>query len=761
MSNLTNISPKVINAYHQEMVGKMSPATTKRKISSLKTFFDWASREGHVSTNPFIKTQEPEPQPKPQLGRSSKIGLKILAVTSFTLGMAVFAIVLSQRLQLPIPFQLTPAKEPTAKLVLKSPEPIATSSAGLSSLEALPSTGSALPIALNWASVDEGNLMIGGVDISKITLSTDTASDGNITINPDGAGIANFIFEGNNGDFLTAQAPNLTSGSLFYGLVANNATNYDLIRLQSGSSPTTRFSVDALGNTYVGGSQIINDGLLTQGNLSVDQDINLLRGNLKIGGVTRFNSLGRLASITGYYQDSGLFEIDQGAPDWASIEKTLTTAAGVATNDVLTLTLDESALTTGSTRDTLVLNRSGGSGNAYALFVDNGDVRFDGNIEYTGSLTSLSDIRLKENLEPIKNPLNILNQISGKFYNLVTSKQREAGVIAQEVAQVLPEAVRVIDREKGYLGVSYQSLIPVMIEGIKELNSRTEKIINQARIVSPVVETKLLSPIPDSDLTVKLAQNSKFKVQNEKDEEVASIDSVGNATFSGTLTADEVIANNVKATNLDEIEAVLKKAEADIAQLALGTNNQPLTVTSDLSIAHSLAIGADLVIQNNSFDTLKEPLRLQSLAMAPIEMMAGTFRIETNGDVTIIGNIHIAGNLEAEEAKFDKTTTNKLVIASTSEESTQPLSGVSAGVIETNATVGTAKIASGSAEITIKNPRVTDYTLVYVTPTTSTKNQVLFIKSKRAGQFTVGFEEAISGEVEFNWWIIDVLTPDI
>src|SRR3990167_1950014 len=86
---------------------------------------------------------------------------------------------------------------------------------------------------------------------------------------------------------------------------------------------------------------------LSVATFAVENDLNL-DGNLKIGGVTRFNSLGRLASITGYYQDSGLFEIDQGAADWAKLEKVMTGATGAASTDVLTLTLHELPLTTRS-----------------------------------------------------------------------------------------------------------------------------------------------------------------------------------------------------------------------------------------------------------------------------------------------------------------------------------------------------------------------------------------------------------------------------
>jgi len=78
------------------------------------------------------------------------------------------------------------------------------------------------------------------------------------------------------------------------------------------------------------------------------------------------------------------------------------------------------------------------------------------------------------------------------------------------------------------------------------------------------------------------------------------------------------------------------------------------------------------------------------------------------------------------------------------------------GVITTNATAGSGTIPAGTSEITIKNSNVTDYTLVYVTPTSSTENLVLYVKSKEAGQFVVGFTNPIGIDVNFNWWIVKV-----
>ena len=51
---------------------------------------------------------------------------------------------------------------------------------------------------------------------------------------------------------------------------------------------------------------------------------------------------------------------------------------------------------------------------------------------------------------------------------------REPGVIAQEIQAVLPEAVAL--RDNGYLGVRYEKLVPLLIEAIKELNEKINKL---------------------------------------------------------------------------------------------------------------------------------------------------------------------------------------------------------------------------------------------------------------------------------------------
>jgi len=109
------------------------------------------------------------------------------------------------------------------------------------------------------------------------------------------------------------------------------------------------------------------------------------------------------------------------------------------------------------------------SGNV-GIAMTNPSVALDvtGDIEYTGTITDVSDQRLKENIVGINNSISKIQGINGVYFNMIGSDKRELGVIAQNVQQVLPEAISVVDPEKGYLGVDYTSLVPVLVEAIKE-----------------------------------------------------------------------------------------------------------------------------------------------------------------------------------------------------------------------------------------------------------------------------------------------------
>ncbi|MGU5689079.1 tail fiber domain-containing protein [Aeromonas caviae] len=97
-----------------------------------------------------------------------------------------------------------------------------------------------------------------------------------------------------------------------------------------------------------------------------------------------------------------------------------------------------------------------------------------GNLTAPGFIES-SDIRLKSDIRTIDRCLDRVNVITPYTYDKVSQDGYDAGVIAQDVAYALPEAVRDIKvevegEEKEMLGVSYSGLTALAIGAIKELH---------------------------------------------------------------------------------------------------------------------------------------------------------------------------------------------------------------------------------------------------------------------------------------------------
>lgn len=113
-----------------------------------------------------------------------------------------------------------------------------------------------------------------------------------------------------------------------------------------------------------------------------------------------------------------------------------------------------------------------GSLRARSLQVDTTGV-FGGRVTAKDFL-SLSDRRYKENIELISNPESILSSLRGVRFQWKGSETHDIGLIAQEVQTLLPEAISG-DSESG-LHVSYDKIIPVLVESIKHLTRRVDEL---------------------------------------------------------------------------------------------------------------------------------------------------------------------------------------------------------------------------------------------------------------------------------------------
>jgi hypothetical protein len=98
-----------------------------------------------------------------------------------------------------------------------------------------------------------------------------------------------------------------------------------------------------------------------------------------------------------------------------------------------------------------------------------------GAITAAGNVTAFSDIKLKENIEPIGDALYKVGRLNGVTYNRkdIEGNPRQSGLIAQDVQAVLPEVV--MDND-GTLSVAYGNMIGLMVEAIKELKAEIEEL---------------------------------------------------------------------------------------------------------------------------------------------------------------------------------------------------------------------------------------------------------------------------------------------
>lgn len=109
-----------------------------------------------------------------------------------------------------------------------------------------------------------------------------------------------------------------------------------------------------------------------------------------------------------------------------------------------------------------------------------GALTVTGQILSNADVVAYSDARVKTNIRVIENPIEILNSISGYRYNMLgVDNTDQVGVIAQELAKVLPEAV--ITDNNGMMAVRYTNIIPVLVEAVKTLNKRLLEVENKLK----------------------------------------------------------------------------------------------------------------------------------------------------------------------------------------------------------------------------------------------------------------------------------------
>lgn len=336
-----------------------------------------------------------------------------------------------------------------------------------------------------------GSTLGSDVTISQVTSSLTASSADNFFVR-DTATLGNSL-----SDIHKVSGSLFITGSTIINDPAGGATGESLIVAKTlkldasgtGQSPKVYILSDTLSDTYAGGVQIQVENLVggveqNKGfgfNLNTSGDFELYTKNtswFKGLVVTKAGQNVQVSSgslgVSGSSSITGSLNVRQNVSFGSSLSNThqmtgslfITGSGGSLTSPTLRVagsTTITGSLAVGSINPNIASGRIDASNDVVAF--------------------STSDKRLKENIKEIENSLEKISSISGieydwkdEFKHIHGYEGHDVGVVAQEIQNVIPEAIRIND--SGYLSVRYERIIPLLIQAIKEQQKQINELKN-------------------------------------------------------------------------------------------------------------------------------------------------------------------------------------------------------------------------------------------------------------------------------------------
>ncbi len=103
-------------------------------------------------------------------------------------------------------------------------------------------------------------------------------------------------------------------------------------------------------------------------------------------------------------------------------------------------------------------------------------------LEVKGKFVNSSDLRAKKDIESVKYGLEAVKKLTPSSYNWKSTPNphKSLGLIAQEVQPIIPEVV--YKDEEGQMSIAYLDLIPVLINALKEIDGKIERLATPAPV---------------------------------------------------------------------------------------------------------------------------------------------------------------------------------------------------------------------------------------------------------------------------------------
>jgi len=111
------------------------------------------------------------------------------------------------------------------------------------------------------------------------------------------------------------------------------------------------------------------------------------------------------------------------------------------------------------------------------LRVDTAGIDVSGRIVADSDITAYSDERLKKDIKTIEGALDKTKALRGVEFTRIADDSKSIGVVAQELEAILPELV--LTDDEGMKSVNYAQITGLLIEAVKELSAKVDKLENK------------------------------------------------------------------------------------------------------------------------------------------------------------------------------------------------------------------------------------------------------------------------------------------
>ncbi len=185
------------------------------------------------------------------------------------------------------------------------------------------------------------------------------------------------------------------------------------------------------------------------------------------------------------------------------------------------------------------------------------------------------------------------------------------------------------------------------------------------------------------------------------------------------LLGPGVLGSSTSANLVTDLSQVISDATVSGNLNVIGrTTLRDLGITGDVVAGVLTVHGLE-----GSINTLAGDLKLQDEGLGGLDILAGKVKIDTNGNVNVLGTI-TANVIE----------TKQLTVLGTQ-------------------SIGSSTILLGSTSAEIDTQSASQSSKIFITPTTLT-NQTLTVIQKGIGKFIVGILTPAAAPINFDWWIV-------